>query len=111
MKTIKTIDHHPVLGKLRAEEITIFFEGEALKTRKGRTVAAALMENGISKFGVSRKMNQARGVFCAIGRCFSCFVTIDGEEHVRSCFVLAEDGMEIKRNMGDPDIRGVSNDN
>jgi sarcosine oxidase, subunit alpha len=99
------IHQHPRLEDAQIEEVTIHYDGTPIKTRKGVSVAAALMEQGVKKLGESRKMNQSRGVFCASGRCHSCFVTINGAEHVRSCMVPVEDHMEIYPNLRDPDVR------
>lgn len=99
------IHEHPILGKIHREEMSFYFNGVPLKAKKGQTVAAALMANGIRKFGESRKLSQPRGLFCASGRCTSCFVTINDFDHVPSCTTLIEDGMRIFSNDSDPDIR------
>jgi len=104
------IRQHPRLPDVNVEEVTIHYDGIPIKTRKGISVAAALMEQDIKKLGESRKLNQSRGLFCAIGRCHSCFVTINGEEHVRSCMVTVEDHMEIYPNLRDPDVRSRCNE-
>ncbi|WP_019119737.1 (2Fe-2S)-binding protein [Brevibacillus massiliensis] len=97
--------HHPVLGELPdAERITIDFEGRKIEARPGQTVAFALMANGIVALGRSRKLRQARGVYCASGRCCSCFMTIDGREHVRACVTRVRAGMRIRQNTGDPQV-------
>ena len=99
------IVNHPVLGKLpKGNTVTIDFEGQKLQAREGQTVASALMMNGINKFGHSRNMSQARGLYCANGRCQSCLMTIDGVEHTRACSTIVRDGMTIAKNTGDPEI-------
>lgn len=98
------IKKHPILGEKFTEEITFYFNEQPLKAMKGQTVAAALMRNGIRKFGVSRKLFKARGLYCANGRCTSCYVTIDGLDHVLSCSTLVEEGMNIHSNDSDPDV-------
>lgn len=104
------IINHPVLGELAdTEPLTIYFEGQELKARPGQTVASALISSGVYKFGHSRKLVQPRGLFCANGRCCSCFMTVNGREHVRTCVTLVEEGMQIKKNMGDPDVRRDAN--
>lgn len=97
--------NHPILGETFKGEITFYFDGKLLKARKGQTVAAALIANGFKKFGVSRKMEQPRGLFCANGRCCSCFMTVNGLDHVLTCMTLVEEGMKISPNDGDPDVR------
>jgi sarcosine oxidase subunit alpha len=100
------ITYHPVFGEMESEEkVTIEFEGRILSARKGQTVASALMANGIYKLGISRKLLQGRGMFCANGRCCSCFMTINRREHVRACMTLVEEGMKLQAKAGDPDVR------
>ncbi|MEW9671634.1 (2Fe-2S)-binding protein [Ammoniphilus sp. 3BR4] len=106
------ISNHPILGKRPGgHHVTITFEGKSLQARENQTVASALMSQGIYKLGQSRKMAQARGLFCANGRCCSCFMTIDGQEHVRACMTQVKEGMRIRMNMGDPDVGRDSNEN
>lgn len=100
------ITDHPLLGKDGRKVIQFYFNDQPLQARRGQTIAAALMANGIKKFGISRKLQQARGLFCADGRCYSCFVTVDGLEHVLSCSTIVEEGMRVQLNLSDPDIGG-----
>jgi sarcosine oxidase subunit alpha len=111
-RTAMDIIDHPILGKLTPKEnVTIYFEGKKISVRDGLTVAAALIANGVYAFGHSRNLSQARGLYCANGRCQSCLLTIDGVERVRSCNILVRDGMIVKQSTRDPDLRGGSNDN
>lgn len=103
------INNHPLLGKDFSKEITFFYEGKQLTARSGQTVASALMGNNIKMFGISRKLQQPRGLFCANGRCCSCFVTIDGLDHILSCMTRIEEGMQVSFNSGDPNIRRGGN--
>ena len=63
---------------------------------EGEPIAAALMANGIRVFRKTRKRGEPRGVFCAIGRCTDCIMTVDGVPNVRTCMVLVKEGMQIK---------------
>lgn len=99
---------HPVLGQLpQQEKIMFYFEGQALAARPGQTIAAALIGNGVFNFGHSRNLVKPRGLFCANGRCCSCYMTVNDVEHVRTCVTLVEEGMRIRRNSSDPDVRRV----
>lgn len=93
------------------KEISFYFNGKLLRAREGQTIAAALMANGIKKFGISRKLQQSRGVFCANGRCCSCFVSVNDLDHVLSCMNLVEEDMKVGSNNGDPDVRRECNGN
>lgn len=92
-----------------SEEVTFYFNGYLLKAIKGQTLAAALMANKIKKFGISRKLQQSRGLFCANGRCCSCFVSVNDLDHVLSCMTLVEEDMRVASNDGDPDMRRGKN--
>lgn len=85
--------------------VTFSFNGKSFQAIEGQTIAAALFANGIKKLGVSRKLQQPRGLFCSNGRCASCFVSANGMDHVLSCMSLIENGMIIQSNESDPDIR------
>jgi sarcosine oxidase subunit alpha len=103
---------HPILGKLVApKHVTIYFEDKKICAREGITVAAALIAEGVYAPGHSRNLAQARGMYCANGRCQSCLVTVDGVERVRSCHTLVRDGMTITPSPRDPDLTGDSHDN
>ncbi|WP_099159621.1 (2Fe-2S)-binding protein [Virgibacillus ndiopensis] len=103
------IVNHSIPGKKSEKEITFSFNDKFLKAREGQTVAAALMANGIKKFGISRKLQQPRGLFCANGRCCSCFLTVNGLNHVLGCITLVEEGMKVSSNDADPDVRRKAN--
>jgi aerobic-type carbon monoxide dehydrogenase small subunit (CoxS/CutS family) len=76
--------------------ITIVVNGEKVSCASPITVAALL----ISKLGTHqfRKTGtgKARGIFCGMGTCFDCLVTIDGQENVRACMTHLKDGMRIE---------------
>lgn len=100
---------HPILGNSIEKDVSFYFDGNLLGAKEGQTIAAALMANSIKKLGISRKLQQSRGLFCANGRCCSCFVSVNGLDHVLSCMTLVEEGMKVDSNNGDPDVRSVEN--
>ncbi len=94
------ITEHPILKFQRGKEVTIYFEGKPIKAYEGETVAAALVANGIKVFRYSPKKNRPRGFFCAIGKCSSCLMEIDGKPNVMACTTLVEVGMRVARQKG-----------
>ena len=76
------------------ERFEIVVDGRALQVEAGNSVAAALHNAGLP---VTRRSvtGEPRGPLCAMGICFECRVTIDGEPHCRSCQTLCRDGMEV----------------
>lgn len=98
------IQHHPVLGMRWGEPVTFYFQDQPYTAYRGQTVAAALLANGIKQLGLSRKLRQPRGLFCARGRCCSCYMTVNGEDHVRTCLIKVEEGMSVYPNLDDPEV-------
>ncbi|WP_066304463.1 (2Fe-2S)-binding protein [Bacillus sp. FJAT-29814] len=99
------IKQHPILGEQLQKQLTIYFNDEPYTAYEQQSVAAALLANGIKKLGVSRNLVQPRGMFCSRGRCCSCYMTVNGEDHVRTCMIKVVDGMKIFSNNGDPQVR------
>ena len=91
------IYEHPILEFDRGEEVTLYLDGKPMKAFESETVAAALYANGLREFSKSIKYRRPRGFFCAIGRCSACMMEVDGVPNVRTCIVMAKDGMQIKR--------------
>jgi predicted molibdopterin-dependent oxidoreductase YjgC len=75
--------------------VSITFAGRTLQARAGQTVAAALMENGVRSWRRTRHRERPRGLFCGIGVCFDCLLTIDDRAAQRACLVPVRDGMTL----------------
>jgi predicted molibdopterin-dependent oxidoreductase YjgC len=76
------------------------FDGAAIPFRSGQTVGAALLAAGIRSWRTTRRQERPRGVFCGIGVCFDCLVTVDGVANQRACRVAAEPGMQVTTQEG-----------
>jgi len=76
------------------ERFEIQVDGRALQVEAGLTVAAALQNAG-QPFTRRSISGEARGPLCAMGICFECRVTIDGEPHRRACVESCRPGMRI----------------
>jgi succinate dehydrogenase/fumarate reductase-like Fe-S protein len=95
------INNHPILGKeSEIQEITIFFEGKEIPARMNEPIATALMNAGIKDFRYTKKKHIPRGVYCAIGRCTDCMMTVNGQANVRTCITRVEDRMVVERGKG-----------
>lgn len=76
--------------------VTVYINGASHQVRPGLSVAAALLaENCGPPFRHSEIRGAPRGVFCNMGVCFDCLVTIDGRSNVRACMTTVADGMRI----------------
>jgi predicted molibdopterin-dependent oxidoreductase YjgC len=76
----------------------IWVDGTAMMAYEGETLAAALLAAGRPRFSDPCGAVPARGVFCGMGACFSCLVTVDGRPNVRSCVTLAQPGQQVELN-------------
>jgi len=93
------ISEHPVLEFRRPRKVTFFFDGKAVEAYEGETIAAALHAAGIRVLSRT-KSGRPRGLFCAIGKCSSCLMTVDGIPNVKSCVTLVQDGLRVESQRG-----------
>lgn len=77
-------------------EINLSLDGTPLTARAGQTVGAAMTEAGITSWRTTRKNGRPRGLFCGIGVCFDCLVTVDGVANQRACITPVRDGMALE---------------
>lgn len=75
--------------------IHLTVDGEPVAGLAGQTVAGILLASGRLSWRTTRS-GAPRGVFCGIGACFDCVVTVNGVPDVRACRRRAADGDEIR---------------
>lgn len=80
----------------RGTPIKIFVDGIEIEAYKGETVATALLSAGITTFRLSHKHKKPRGLYCGMGICYECLVTINGIHAQRACITPVEEGMQIE---------------
>jgi len=79
-----------------ARTVSIKVDGEPVEAYVGESVAAALLARGRKSFRHTERRGAPRGVFCGMGICFDCLVTINGEPNVRACMTSVEEGMTVE---------------
>jgi predicted molibdopterin-dependent oxidoreductase YjgC len=85
------------LGPLGTRQpLTVKVDGEPVPAFAGESVATVLLAMGRRAFRHTDKNQAPRGLFCGMGACFDCLVTIDGVENVRACMTPVEEGMVIE---------------
>ncbi|MFZ5810049.1 MAG: (2Fe-2S)-binding protein [Chloroflexota bacterium] len=89
-------------GKNNKETTVIHFsvDGQVYTAIEGDTIASALYAAGVRAWRRSHS-GDLRGLFCGIGHCFDCLVTVNGVPNVRACQTLVEPEMVILTNMLD----------
>ncbi|MEU8569240.1 (2Fe-2S)-binding protein, partial [Streptomyces pathocidini] len=71
--------------------LRITVDGEPVDGVAGQTIAGVLLAAGRLAWRRGRS-GAPRGVFCGIGVCFDCLVTVGDERDVRACRRRARDG-------------------
>lgn len=74
----------------------ITFAGREIPFEPEQSIAAALIAAGIRSWHTTRRDAAPRGLFCGIGVCFDCLVTVNGEPAQRACLVVARDGDAVE---------------
>ena len=79
-----------------SRQITIIVDGQSLPAEAGRPLSAILLGAGISTLRKTARRGAPRGVFCGMGVCFDCLLTVNGREDVRACVTPVSDGMRVE---------------
>ncbi|MFZ5826875.1 MAG: (2Fe-2S)-binding protein [Bacillota bacterium] len=88
---------HPILGDAPRERLVTFtFDGQEITGHEGEPIAAALMASGIRTLRRSERTGEPRGVYCGIGHCYECRVTVDGVASLRSCITPVQEGIRVE---------------
>lgn len=95
---------HPILKFDRGKEVRIRFNGREIKAYENEAIAAALYAAGVRVFSRSFRYHRPRGFFCAIGKCSTCLMRVNGVPNVRTCVTPVEDGMVIEAQKGFPSV-------
>ncbi|MDR3519103.1 MAG: FAD-dependent oxidoreductase [Azospirillaceae bacterium] len=90
---------HPGLHPA-AETVDFTYDGQRFTGIAGETIAAALAAHGIIEFRHTRNGGR-RGLYCGMGACFDCLVTVDGKASQRACLTKIAAGQQIRSRMPD----------
>ncbi len=76
--------------------VTIFVNGEPLAVDAAASVAAVLLAARGPGLRITERLRAPRGMFCGMGICFECLVTIDGRSGQRACMTSVRQGIRIE---------------
>jgi len=87
-------------GVTRGRTIMVRVDGRAIEAFEGETVATVMLAAGITGFR-SDAAGRPRGLFCNMGTCSECFVTVRTERdgpprRLRACLTAAAMGMDVE---------------
>ncbi|MEC1550348.1 (2Fe-2S)-binding protein [Bacillus rugosus] len=93
----RRILHHPVLGKIEDHDYVSFtFNNKVFKGLRNESLAAALLSSGIRTLRYHENSGNPRGIYCNIGHCYECRVSVDGQQGVRACVTPIKEGMRVE---------------
>ncbi|WP_431122275.1 FAD-dependent oxidoreductase [Variovorax paradoxus] len=78
--------------------IRFWYDGQPVDGLEGETVAAALAASHLRQMRHTQGGGR-RGLYCGMGACFDCLVTIDGRASQRACLTKAADDQQIRSAM------------
>lgn len=94
------IEKHPILQFIHGKKVKFTFEDEELEGYENEPIAAALHAAGVRVLSYSEKRKRPRGFFCAVGKCSSCLMEVDGRQNVMVCMEPLRAGMKVRRQKG-----------
>jgi predicted molibdopterin-dependent oxidoreductase YjgC len=100
-RAIQSVTAQRVDGDVaRGRAVQIELDGEIVQCFEGETVAAAMLTERGPVTRTSSRLGKPRGLYCGIGVCFECTVTVDGRPNVRACQTPVRDGMQVQSQEG-----------
>ncbi len=80
----------------RGGPIEIIVDGKPILAYHGETIATALIAAGHWVCQTTEKQSNPMGVYCNIGICHSCLMTVDGVRNVRTCITPVSPGCTVE---------------
>lgn len=76
--------------------VSITVDGAVLSVEPGLPLGAVLhrLRDGVLRH--TDRRGEPRGLFCGMGVCFDCLVTVDGRPGIRACITPTAAGMRVE---------------
>ena len=87
-----------IAGTERGAPFTLFVDGGEVTAFAGETIATAMLADGRAAMRRDRS-GAPRGLFCNMGTCSECLVTLRGDggaRRVRACLTPAAPGLRVE---------------
>ncbi len=83
------------VGIRRGKRVSLLVDGESIEAYLGETIGSALLAAGRRRLRQTPHTASPRGLFCGMGVCYECLVSVNGKTGVRACSTPVEDGMIV----------------
>jgi aerobic-type carbon monoxide dehydrogenase small subunit (CoxS/CutS family) len=84
-------------GVTRGPAFQVEIDGQPVTAFPGETLATVLLAAGLRTFRRTPLTHEPRGLYCGMGVCFDCLVTVNGRPNVRACLTPAQPGDQVQR--------------
>jgi sarcosine oxidase subunit alpha len=84
----------------RGRSVDILINQHKVTAFEGELVSTVLHAEGIRTFDRKHKTGNSSGIYCGMGICYECLVTIDGVPNIRACQTPVENMMVIETSDG-----------
>ena len=84
-----------IAGLERGQAFSITVNGQPIEAYPGESIATVLAIAGYRAFRETDASDSPRGIFCGMGICFDCLVTVNGLSNQRACMTEARKGCEV----------------
>ncbi len=83
-------------GVERGHPFEIEVDGVKIAAYEGETIGAALLAAGRRTLRYTHKFERPRGLYCGIGLCQECRMTVNGIPNTQTCQTLATPGCRVE---------------
>lgn len=90
----------------RTQSVQIEVDGQSQVAYEGETIAAALLAAGKRVLHTTGSL-ATRGIYCGMGLCHGCLVTVNGVPNVRACVTLVQSGLKVETQHGPGTVEGA----
>jgi len=80
----------------RGKPIELKVDGRRVQAFDGELVSTVLLAEGISIFGRKHETGRPSGIYCGMGVCYECLVTVNGVPNTRACQTFATQNMVVE---------------
>jgi predicted molibdopterin-dependent oxidoreductase YjgC len=84
-----------ILNNRQGNPFNIEVDGHNITAHEGETVATVLLAAGLQSFASHAEPYAPSRLFCGMGTCQQCLVTIDNLPNCQACRVLVRPGMKV----------------
>jgi len=79
----------------RGNRVEVIVNGRTVESYEGELVSTVLQAEGIPVFNRKHSTGRPSGIYCGMGVCYECLVTVNGVGSVRACQTYVTDQMII----------------